>query len=41
MTAMAVEDKEPVVSPLAGFLLCVAIKHLFEPRYTNVIVAPA
>jgi hypothetical protein len=37
---MAVEDEEPAVS-LLGFLLRVAIKHLFELRYTDVVVALA
>jgi hypothetical protein len=40
VACVAVKDKETLVSPIASFLLCVPIKHLFKPGYTDVIVAP-
>jgi hypothetical protein len=39
VACVAVKDKETPVSPIASFLLCVLIKHLFKLGYTNIIVA--
>jgi hypothetical protein len=40
VAAMAVNNKEPIISPAACFLLCTAVKNLLEPCYPNVVVAP-
>jgi hypothetical protein len=40
VACVAVQNEETPVSPIASFLLCVPIKHLFKPGNTYVIVAP-
>jgi hypothetical protein len=40
ITTVAVEDKEPVISPAASFLLRTTVKNLLQPGQSNVVIAP-
>jgi hypothetical protein len=40
MATMAVEDKEPLVSPLARFFLRVAVEHLLQLGQSKLVIGP-
>jgi hypothetical protein len=39
VAAMAINNKELIISPAARFLLCTAVKDLREPCYPDLVVA--